>query len=131
MKASAQKAKILVVDDEPLIVLVLTSVLSLEGHEVVSAGNLEDARKEFDRSAFPVVITDLRLSDSESMEGLELIRHVKAYSPKTGVIVMSASASEDTRNEAHVLGAGRYYSKPFDIDEMLAGVRDMAHAYIQ
>jgi DNA-binding NtrC family response regulator len=131
MSPNESKAKILVVDDEPLIVLVLTSVLSLEGHEVVSAGNLEDARKEFDRCAFPVVITDLRLSDSESMEGLELIRHVKASSPKTGVIVMSASASEDTRNEAHVLGASRYHSKPFDIDEMLGSVRDMAHAYIQ
>jgi DNA-binding NtrC family response regulator len=68
-----------------------------------------------------MVLTDVRLPDGD---GLEILRHVKAASPETAVIVMTAYGTAETAVLARKLGAEAYVLKPFDVDEVRIVIRD-------
>src|SRR5262245_66220871 len=68
-----------------------------------------------------MVITDGKLPDGD---GIEILRHVKAATPETVVIVMTAFGSTETAVAALKLGAQDYLIKPFDLDELKIVVRN-------
>ncbi len=112
--------KILIVDDEARILLLLRSLLKANGYEASTAKDGVEALELLKQSAFDLVITDLRMSP---MDGMTLFREIKVLFPTMPVILLTAYASVETAIEAMKSGAFDYLTKPFKVDEMLATVR--------
>ena len=107
---------ILIVDDEAHIRKILTIMLSKKGYATHTAASGLEARDLLMHHTFDAVITDLRMP---GMDGLELLRQLKADDPEGIVIVITAFSSVDTALEAMKNGAFDYISKPFKEDEIL------------
>jgi two-component system response regulator HydG len=108
--------RILVVDDELSIISALKLILEGGGYEVSVARSVAEADGLLRGRPFDLVITDLRLPDSN---GIELLTRVKCDAPDTQVILMTAYGSLDTTIEAIKLGAYYYVEKPFTPDQVL------------
>lgn len=120
--------KILIVDDEPTILMTLSHVLSASDVTVIASSRIEEAEEALDRYAFDLVIADIRLSGMYGIEGLELLSYIKKINPKTEVIIMTAYGSEEIREDAYRRGALHYYEKPIDIAHLIAQVGTMGIA---
>jgi len=116
---TGDKAKVLVVDDEPQITRVLKTVLSSQGYQVRTAADGESALAGFSEWHPELVITDLYMP---RMDGVELCRRIRAVS-NVPIIVLSVKGEERTKVEALDSGADDYVTKPFGIDELMARVR--------
>ena len=110
-------SKILVVDDEPRILLLLQSLLKANGYEVVSARDGTSALDIVRNGGIDITITDLRMSP---MDGMTLFREIKTLAPKMPVILLTAYATVDTAVEAMKSGIFDYLTKPFKVDDMVA-----------
>ena len=108
--------KILIVDDEARILLLLQSLLKANGYDVVTAKDGNGALDAIKSDTFDLVITDLRMSP---VDGLALLKEINALQPKLPVILLTAYASVETAIDALKNGAFDYLSKPFKVDEML------------
>ena len=113
-------AKILVVDDEARILMLLQSILKANGYDVVTANAGQTALDFFKKDAFDVVLSDLRM---EPMNGMALFKEIKAIRPQTPFVLLTAYASVETAVESTKAGVFDYMTKPFKVDEMLATVR--------
>jgi two-component system response regulator PilR (NtrC family) len=114
-------SRILVVDDEASLRELLGIMLTREGFDVVAVETREAAAEALARQPIDLVITDIRLPDGD---GMDILRHVRAAAPETGVIVMTAYGSTQTAVAAMKLGAHDYLVKPFDLDELSIVVRN-------
>ena len=119
MDTTADKSRVLVVDDEPQITRVLRTVLTSQGYQVRTAGEGESALLSFNEWRPELVITDLYMP---RMDGVELCRRIRAVS-SVPIIVLSVKGEERTKVEALDSGADDYVTKPFGIDELMARVR--------
>jgi DNA-binding NtrC family response regulator len=117
--------KILIVDDEPTILMTMSHVLSGKDTMVITSSRIEEAEEALARYTFDLVIADIRLSGMEGIEGLELLSYVKQLNPKTNVIIMTAYGSDEMREEAYRRGAFRYFEKPIDIPQLIETVQSM------
>jgi len=113
------RKRILVVDDEPQITLVLRSGLTKHGYDVRVAAEGESALDLFNAWTPDLVITDLSMPN---VSGLELCRRLRANS-QVPIIVLSVKEDENVKIEALDAGADDYVTKPFGIGELLARVR--------
>jgi DNA-binding NtrC family response regulator len=114
-------SRILVVDDEQSMREMLAIMLRKEGYEIVTADGRGQAAAVLGTETVHMVITDVKLRDGD---GIEILRHVKAASPETIVIVMTAFGTTEIAIAARKLGAEAYVLKPFDVDELRIVVRD-------
>jgi DNA-binding NtrC family response regulator len=112
--------KILVVDDEARILLLLQSLLKANGYDASTAKDGIQALDLLKKETFDLVITDLRMAP---MDGMTLFREIKALFPAMPVILLTAYASVETAIEAMKNGAFDYLTKPFKVDEMLSTVK--------
>lgn len=117
--------KILIVDDEPTILMTLSHVLSNKDTVVITSSRIEEAEEALARYTFDLVIADIRLSGMYGIEGLELLSYVKKMSPETAVIIMTAYGSDEMRDEAFKRGAFHYYEKPINMTQLLSMVRTL------
>ena len=117
--ATAEKSRVLVVDDEPQITRVLRTVLMSQGYQVRTAGEGEAALSNFVEWHPELVITDLFMP---RMDGLELCKRIRAVST-VPIIILSVKGEERAKVEALDSGADDYVTKPFGTDELLARVR--------
>jgi two-component system response regulator PilR (NtrC family) len=113
--------RILIVDDEQSMRDMLGILLRKEGLEVHTAGSRAEAADVLSQGSVDLVLTDVRLPDGD---GIEVLRHVKAGSPETAVVVMTGYGTSETAVAARKLGAEAYILKPFDVDELRVVVRD-------
>jgi len=113
--------KILVIDDEASMRELLGIMLRKEGYVVDLVASRSTAAAVLDRGPVNMVITDVKLPDGD---GIEILRHVKAASPETAVVVMTAYGTTETAVAALKLGAQDYLVKPFDVDELKIVVRN-------
>jgi DNA-binding NtrC family response regulator len=111
--------RVLVVDDEERMAAVVAAALERGGWECVVCGSGEAALAELDRRDPDVVVTDWKMPE---MDGVELLRRVKARRPRLPVILLTAYASVRAAVEAMRDGAFDYVAKPFDNDELRAAV---------
>lgn len=112
--------RVLVVDDEENIRLVLRTFLRRQGYEVEVAEGGEEALGLVDSFGPDIVITDVRMP---RVGGLDLLSTLKAKGSDATVIVMSAYGNHEQALEAIVLGAYDYVSKPFSPEEVLLCLR--------
>jgi two-component system KDP operon response regulator KdpE len=113
------KKRILVVDDEPQITLVLRSGLVKHGYDVKVAAEGESALELFQAWMPHLVITDLSMPN---MNGLELCRRLRAITAAP-IIILSVRGEEKIKIEALDAGADDYVTKPFGMAELVARVR--------
>ena len=112
--------RILVVDDEENLRLVLRTMLKRAGYEVETASTGEEALEKVEAFGPDVVLTDVRMP---KMSGLDLLASLRAKNSPATVIVMSAYGSVDLALEAMKAGAYDYVAKPFKPDEILLTLR--------
>lgn len=125
MATIIETKKILIVDDDPAALSTLSGSLRSPGVELVTASRLESAEAALEKYFFELVIADIRMSGILGVEGLELLRYVKTNSPRTKVIIISGSGSEDLRKQALERGADHYCDKPVDIAALMHRVKAM------
>jgi two-component system response regulator PilR (NtrC family) len=117
--ADTSNACVLVVDDEPDLRTLYELTLLREGHEVISAPDLTQAREWLAQRRFDVLITDMRLPDGL---GLELLRELGAAQRQEKSIVITAYGSAENAVEALKTGAFDYLTKPVDLKQLRAAV---------
>ncbi|MBT9553454.1 MAG: sigma-54-dependent Fis family transcriptional regulator [Hydrogenophaga sp.] len=117
--SASPNACVLVVDDEPDLRTLYELTLLREGHEVVSAPDLAQAREWLGQRRFDVLITDMRLPDGL---GLELLRELAAQQRNEKSIVITAYGSAENAVEALKTGAFDYLTKPVDLKQLRAAV---------
>jgi DNA-binding NtrC family response regulator len=115
--------RILLVDDEPTILLGLSHLLRRAGAEVISCVSREEAEEAIQKQAFDLALLDVRLSGTETTAGLDLLTVLKKRSPRTYVIIMTAFGTDDIRREAIARGASHYCDKPLNLDHLLGLLR--------
>ena len=110
-------SRILIVDDEPRILLLLQSLLKANGYEVESARDGASALDIVRKGEIDIAITDLRMSP---MDGMTLFKEIKNIAPNMPVILLTAYATVETAVEAMKSGIFDYLTKPFKVDDMVA-----------
>ena len=115
--------RILLVDDEPIILLGLSHLLRRAGAEVIPCVSREEAEEAIQKQGFDLALLDVRLSGTETAAGLDLLTVLKEHSPRTYVIVMTAFGTDDIRREAIARGASHYCDKPLNLDHLLGLLR--------
>lgn len=107
--------KILVADDEQSMREFLDIMLKKEGYKVSLACNGEEVLRLIERDIFDLALVDIRMP---KMDGIAVLRKIKAVSPETVVIMITAYASADTAIKAMKEGAYDYITKPFKVEEI-------------
>ena len=117
---------ILVVDDEPNYLVVLSELLKDESFEVITAQKGEDGFKVVQDTDLDLVITDMRMP---GMDGLELLKAVKSYNKDLPVIMITAFGEVEKAVVAMKAGAYNYLVKPFNNEELLLNIRKAIEHY--
>ncbi|MDX1996938.1 MAG: sigma-54 dependent transcriptional regulator [Thermoanaerobaculia bacterium] len=107
--------EVLVVDDEQSLTEFLALFFRGEGFLVRTAGSVAAARQCLAEATPDLVLCDILMPDGN---GLDVLREIKAKSPETAVVMMTAYTSTQSAIEAMKLGAYDYVSKPFDVEEL-------------
>ena len=123
--SASSTACVLVVDDEPDLRTLYELTLLREGHEVVSAPDLAQAREWLGQRRFDVLISDMRLPDGL---GLELLRELGEQQRTEKTIVITAYGSAENAVEALKSGAFDYLTKPVDLKQLRAAVQAALHS---
>ena len=116
------KARILIVDDEKNIVRSLTGILVDEGYEVAKTGDGIEALEIIQTDPPDLVLLDIWLP---GMDGIEVLKTVKAYHPDIEVLIMSGHGTIDTAVKATKLGAQDFIEKPFSLDRITQSIEDV------
>lgn len=117
------RRRILILDDEAKVAFFLGETLKALNREfeVVSVSSADEALAEIDREKFDLLVTDQRMP---GMTGLELVGQVQEQHPDTQFILITAYGSEEVFDKAQRLGAYRYFTKPFHIEDFVQTVVD-------
>lgn len=112
--------KVLIVDDEPAIVLAVRDELLFEGMEVESANQGNGAIETAERWRPDVLVLDLMLP---GMNGFEVCRRLRGALPEMWIILLTARGQEVDRVSGFEAGADDYVVKPFSLRELVARIR--------
>ncbi|HYH16308.1 MAG TPA: response regulator, partial [Flavisolibacter sp.] len=112
--------KILVAEDEPIMLKTIELRLKKDGHTVITTDNGRDAMAKIEEEEPDLVITDIMMPYSS---GLEIVGKVKGEERKIPIIVLSAMGQENVVLEAFNLGADDYIIKPFSPNELSMRVK--------
>lgn len=115
----ANKAAVLVIDDEPSVADALGMILGESGYEVIVAATGLSGLEQADHKRFDVTITDLRLPD---ISGLEVLARIREKDPTTIVIVITAYSTQEVVAELLDHGAMQVLRKPFSPSEILKSI---------
>jgi len=116
--------RILIVDDEPLVLEVLSDVLAREGFQVSRAAEAVEALQHLEQQPHALVLCDIRMP---GMDGFELLREIRRKEPGIDVIMMTGFGSLDGAIDAMTLGAADYLIKPLKPKEIVARIRSILH----
>ena len=109
------KARILIVDDEEIVLRSCTRILDSDRYHVESVLDPWEALRRIDENGYDVLVLDIMMP---KIDGLEVLQHVKERHPDVDVIMMTGLSQIQTAVKAMKLGAFDYLSKPFDPDEL-------------
>jgi two-component system response regulator HydG len=124
MTTPVRRPLLLVADDEPPVLKVVERLAAKAGYDVETCANGAEAMRALMRKPADLAMVDLRMPD---VNGLDLLRQIRAAVPGCEVILMTGYAAVDSAVEAIKLGAREYLTKPFDFDrlrEVLVSIRE-------
>ena len=114
--------RVLVVDDEPNLAEVLSSVLRHEGWDVRSAGTGRTAVRVGREFRPDAIVLDMMLPD---FDGLEVMRRLRTDNPRVGVLFLTARDAVEDRIAGITAGGDDYVTKPFSLEEVVARLRGL------
>ncbi len=117
--------RILLVDDENLILYSLSAALRHGGSQVVTAANGKDALSEIRRASYDICFLDIHLPDTN---GFDLMKIVREISPSTKIVLMTAVDLDEAQMNNLRLIEGFYLPKPFDLEEVRSIVKSIQTA---
>ena len=112
--------KVLLVEDDESIAIVITAALEAEGFDVQRCDSIAERDRLLAAATFAALVTDVMLPDGDGIETLGVVRQVQPTMP---IIILSAQNTLDTAVRASDTGAFEYFPKPFDLDELARTVR--------
>ena len=118
LKENDDKARILIVDDEPLVRNLLLELFS-GSYECVEVGSAEEALSKLQNETFNLVISDIQMS---GISGLEMIPRVIELAPDVSIIMISGLQNIESAIRAMRAGAFDYITKPFDFDHIESAI---------
>jgi DNA-binding response OmpR family regulator len=111
---NGEKKKILLIDDEEVILFGFRQVLTEPWLQVDTASTVAEAKALFEKNIYSAVIVDMRLSNSTAMEGLDLVPYLKTIQKNCRIVVLTAYGDETIRRKAFNFGADIFLEKPVD-----------------
>jgi DNA-binding NtrC family response regulator len=117
---SQRPMKILVIDDEAVVLESCRKILSSEGFEVVLVPTVDDALAVLDQARFALLLIDIKMPERD---GLSLMDVLKGRGEQIPILVMSGYHTDETVEEARRRGAAAFIPKPFTPDELLGAVQ--------
>ncbi|MEW6339000.1 MAG: sigma-54-dependent transcriptional regulator [Acidobacteriota bacterium] len=108
--------RLMIVEDEPILRITMADALRKEGWDIDVAEDGEKALRLFEQHLHDVVLTDLLMP---RMDGMELLRRVKAMQPDTTVVIITAHGTVDSAVEAMRQGAADFIAKPFSMVQLI------------
>lgn len=112
--------RVLIIDDEPKMTMLISSSLEDAGMNVDTAGTGREAMEQLEKTEYDLVVSDIRLPAPDGMQILDWLRENR---PETIVIMMTAFAEVKSAVEAMKMGAADYLIKPFPLDELTLQIR--------
>jgi two-component system OmpR family response regulator len=119
-RATAPEARLLVVDDEPNIVELLSASLRFAGFEVATASNGDDAVAVARRQRPDLVILDVMMPGTD---GFAVLRRLRGEGARVPVVFLTARDATEDKITGLTLGGDDYVTKPFSLEEVLARIR--------
>ncbi len=116
---------ILVLDDETVVGQRLEKALTKNGHYVEVFVDPLQAKARLDERDFDIVVTDIRMDD---MDGISLLEHVMARSPRTKFIMITGYATLELARESLAKGAFDFIAKPFELNEVRSAIEKAREA---
>jgi DNA-binding NtrC family response regulator len=116
----ADKLRIMVLDDEPIVCKRLKPALEKQGYEVETFTRSAEAMEQLRDVSYDIIITDLKMKE---IDGMQLLGEAKQRSPKTEVIVITGFATMETAKESFHKGVFDFIAKPFNLSEIQDVVR--------
>lgn len=117
---SVRQKTILVVDDEPDIVLSIAAILEDAGYAVKTVGRSDTLAQRLREDGQPdLILLDMLLS---GRHGSDIARELKQHPTTRNIPILMLSAHPDAEQEARTAGANGFIAKPFDLDDLLAKV---------
>ena len=114
--------KILVVDDDAIVIKSCRRILEAEGFEVSSVPSADKALEELKSYDFDLLLIDVKMPKHD---GMYLMREIKKNWPEIPIIIMSGYPTSETIAEVLKLGATLFIPKPFKPDELVKSVRQV------
>lgn len=124
----SENPRILLVDDERLILELMREYFELQGYEVHTASELEEAEAMVTTYPYGAVITDLRLTGVDSVEGLELVRFVRQHSPHARVLLLTGHGTSWCEGESWRRGVDAFLHKPQPLPVLSRTLRGLMEA---
>lgn len=112
--------KILVVDDDKGIGQMLTMVLERNGYEVLVSENPEEAEKNIIGHNIDVVLLDMLIG---AVNGIDVCTRLRKDETTRHVTILMMSALDDAGKKCKAAGANDFFSKPFDLDDLLGKIK--------
>jgi two-component system OmpR family response regulator len=120
MNTVEPEARLLVVDDEPTIVELLSASLRFAGFEVATATNGRDALEAARRFRPDLVVLDVMMPD---VDGFDVVKRLRGEGARVPVVFLTARDATEDRVHGLTLGGDDYVTKPFSLDEVIARIR--------
>jgi len=119
MKARPQRQTILVVEDEPAVLLTYRMILEQHGYDVVTAASSVEAKRVLERQDIDLLLCDLSLEERDT--GFEVIAFARQLRPAMPSVLLTGYASKDVSDRARQSGVAVLF-KPIDIQEFLGTI---------
>ena len=116
------KRSVLVVDDDPLILRIVSTILDLEEFDVATAQDAAEAMQILDGARPDIVVTDVMMP---GMDGFELCRKIKDDHPTMPVILLTAREDDDSLRQGKESGSDAYLTKPFSPLELIDAIESL------
>ena len=118
--------KILFVEDEEDLTLIVADTLRGEGYEVVTAVDGEDGLEKFKTEAADIVVADVMMP---KMDGFTMAKEIRKLSPTVPLLFLTAKSTIDDVEQGFEIGANDYLKKPFELRELIVRIKALLRRY--
>lgn len=118
--------KILFVEDEEDLTLIVADTLRGQGYEVVTTVDSEDGLEKFKTEAADIVVADVMMP---KMDGFTMAKEIRKLSPTVPLLFLTAKSTIDDVEQGFEIGANDYLKKPFELRELIVRIKALLRRY--